>query len=804
MKERQSARKDAQSRPVGDREPQGLTSGEVAQRHADGQSNFVPRSTSRPVTEIIRANLFTLFNAILGTAAITVLLLGDWRDAVFGIVLVSNIIIGMFSELRAKHMLDSVAVLDSPSSNVWRDGQLQSVDTSDLVVDDVVLLRLGDQIPADGETLDARGLEVDESILTGESVPVRKKPGERLLSGTSVVAGTGSMLVQFIGADAWAQKISAEAKQFSLAVSEIQQSINRVLTWITMVLPIIIILLAWSQTRAEGGDWRVAVVLAVAGVVGMVPQGLVLLTSLNFGIAAANLSRRGVLVQELPAVEILARVNELCVDKTGTLTTGGIRGEELVPIGNEQIADSTRAALSALTSDRSNASAIAVQDLLTAEGPDEAKGADVPESALIPFNSQRKWSALNGREESWILGAPEILLEKQNSPEAGEALRVVADASKKGRRTLCLAKSKQQATADEPLPENLEPALIVILAEELRPDAAETLEYFREQKVRVRVISGDSPDTVGALADQLGLAGESDLKVLDARQLPEVDSREFDEMAADIDVFGRVTPEQKRALVRSLQRQERTVAMTGDGVNDALALKEADLGISMGSGAQATKAVSRMVLMDDEFSVLPGVVAEGRRIIANMERVSVLFLSKTMYAMVLAVFVSLVAWVYPFLPRHLTYIGTFTIGVPAFFLALAPATRPYRPGFLRRTLALAVPSGIALAAAALISYHLIGEDTIPGQTAATLTLIIGALWLLSITARPLNWWRLLLLSLMAAGAVLGVLIEPIRTFFALEWPNSGQWAVILVVGIASAAAIELIYRYTKRFRSERE
>lgn len=782
----------------------GLTGLQVAERHQLGQTNYVPSKTSRPVWQIVRANIFTLFNAILATAAAVVLLLGDWRDAVFGIVLISNIAIGVFSELRAKRILDSVAVLAAPSSVVLRDGSWETVDSADLVVGDVVQMGLGDQIPADGQVMESRGLEIDESALTGESLPVRKQLQDPVLSGTAVVAGAGVMRVEKVGSDAWAQKVTADAKKFSLAVSEIQQGINVVLKWITLCLPAIVVLLVWSQTKAEGGDWRAALVMAVAGVVGMVPQGLVLLTSLNFGIASVTLSRRGVLVQELPAVEILARVNELCLDKTGTLTTGGIQGESIIEVSADRpVPQEAYAALSALTEDGANESATAIQKLLQRGGNQDGL---VPEGEYtsIPFSSARKWSALSARNVSWVLGAPEILLDQADPNSVKLAWEQVREASEAGNRSLCLGTVSGSVSADEDLPEGFEPALVVVLSEEVRPDAAETLSYFAKQGVRVRVISGDAPGTVGVIAKQLELGGGSSLRVLDARKLPEIDTPEFDAMAADTDVFGRVTPEQKRGLVRSLQRAGKTVAMTGDGVNDALALKEADLGIAMGNGAPATKAVSRLVLMDSRFAVLPGVVDEGRRIIANMERVSVLFLSKTMYAMSIAVLVSLLAWVYPFLPRHLTYIGTFTIGVPAFFLALAPSHRRYRPGFLKRTLWLAVPSGALLALAALISYRLVGVDTVPGQTAATLTLIIAALWLLGITARPLNHWRLGLIILMAAGAILGVLIPWTRHFFALEWPTSGQWLIIMIVGAAASALIELSYRYTKKFRLQED
>lgn len=781
--------------------PDGLPDEAVAERVQAGQTNRVPRTTSRPVSQILRSNIFTPFNAILTTAMVVVLAMGDWRDSVFALVMVINAAIGVFSELRSKRVLDSVAVLAAPTSQVLRAEKVQTVNNDDLVVDDLVELRLGDQIPADGTVLSTRGLEVDESILTGESLPVKKQVDDQLLSGTAVVAGSGRMWVRQVGADSWAQKITAEARKYSVVTSEIQRAIDRVLKWIMVVLPVVVVLLVWSQTRADAGNWRGAVILAIAGVVGMIPQGLVLLTSMNFGLAAATLSRRGVLVQELPAVEILARVDELCLDKTGTLTTGGIRGQELTVLPGAASEADLAGALGRLTSDETNASATAVQELLRSQA---WSATDLPtELTEVPFNSTRKWSALSGANGSWVFGAPEILLANARGDAAEAARQLVAESSSRGQRTLCLSRAGGPIAENQPLPEDLSPQLIAVLSEDIRPDAAETLEYFRSQGVRVRVISGDAPGTVGAIADRLDLGGDGrTLQVVDARTLPEFDTPEFDRATAEVDVFGRVTPEQKRALVRSLQRGGHTVAMTGDGVNDALALKEADLGIAMGNGAPATKAVSRLVLMKSEFSVLPGVVAEGRRIIANMERVSSLFLSKTTYAVMLAVIVSVCGWVYPFLPRQLTFIGALTIGTPAFFLALAPSHRRYHPGFLRRTLWLAVPSGLLMGTGALIVYLLLGEHTEIGQTGATLTLILGALWLLGITARPFNLWRLVLICVMAAGALLGVLIPWTREFFALQWPDPQQWALIGGVGLAISALMEVCYRYTTRFRHE--
>lgn len=792
----------------------GLTSAEVGERRARGQVNLVEESTSRSLGSIVRANVFTLFNAILVVAIAVVLLMGSGRDAVFGAVMVLNALIGIASEWRAKRTLDALAIVDAPRALVHRDGAPVEVALGDLVLDDVVDLRLGDQVPVDGEVLSSRGLEVDESLLTGESVPVRKEPGDTVLAGTAVVAGGGAVHATAVGEDLYAQGITRQARQFSLATSEIQQGIDRVLRVISWVIVPVVLLMVWSQTRVAGADpdaWRHALVLAVASVVGMIPQGLVLLTSMNFALGSATLARRGVLVQELPAVEVLARVDVLCLDKTGTLTTGGIRARAFEAVPSPGVAGSggvapadgsglprdARRALAELSADGTNATARAISEALSGDG-DPTVGTAAGEqgdSWSVPFNSARKWSAWGDDRGAWVLGAPEVVVDPAQAGGPA-ALRRSGELAGEGLRVVCLVRAPGADRSQE-LPDVRRPVLLVVLEEDVRPDARETLEYFRAQGVHVRVISGDNPVTVATISREVGLEapGGGEARVCDARTLPaDLASQDFVRAVDCHDVFGRVSPEQKRAMVHALQSLGHTVAMTGDGVNDTLALKDADLGIAMGNGAGATKAVAQLVLVGGRFSVLPGVVAEGRRIIANMERVAALFLAKTTYAAVLAVAVALLTWQYPFLPRHYTYFDAFTIGIPAFFIALGPNTRRYVPGFLGRTLLLAVPSGVIISVAVMVSYTEVGRGTVAGQTAATLTLVIAALWLLSITARPLVPWRVGLLVLMLAGAVVGVLIEPVRAFFALEWPVGHQWATIIVVGLAAGLLIEVAHR----------
>ena len=779
----------------------GLSAAEVTERVARGAVNRVKDRTSRSVASIVRENVLTLFNAIIVGASVIVLLFGDLRDGIFGGVMIINAVIGIVSELRAKRTLDSLAIVDAPQASVLRDGTLSVIPARDVVLDDVIELALGDQVSVDGTVLASAGLEIDESLLTGESRPVKKKEGVQLLAGTSVVAGSGRMVATAVGERVYAQGLSEQARAFTRTVSEIQVSINRVLQVVSVMLLPVVALTFYSQNRiagGSGGDWREALVLSVASVIGMIPQGLVLLTSMNFAIGSATLARRGVLVQELPAVEVLARVDCLCLDKTGTLTTGGIRVREVDVVAGD--ADTVMSALASAASDRTNATAEAIWAHV---GEGARSGASERIEWSVPFSSARKWSAWGTGRESWILGAPEFVIDEAVATNAVLLERVRAIAAG-GSRVVALVRA-DEAVVDDELPARRAVVALVVLEEDLREDAAETLDYFRSQGVHVRVISGDNPTTVGALAAQAGLTAPdgSPARLMDARDLPEdLTSEAFNDAIERHDVFGRVTPEQKRAMVGALQARDHCVAMTGDGVNDALALKDADLGIAMGNGTQATKAVAQIVLVDSKFSVLPGVLSEGRRIIANMERVSSLFLAKTTYAAVLVIVTALVGWRYPFLPRQFSYIDSLTIGIPAFFLALWPNPRRYVPGFLKRTLSLAMPTGVILATAALVAFGIVeGPPQARESTAAILSLMLGAIWLLVITSRPLSLWKWVLLASVISATVGGVLLPPVRGFFSMVAPTGYEWLVIACVGACAAVLIEIAQRifYARQF-----
>ncbi len=752
----------------------GLTAAEVQERVARGETNASSERTSRTFGEIVRANVFTRFNAILGVLLVVILAVGHPQDALFGIVLVSNALIGIVQELRAKRTLDQLAVLSAPQVRVVRDGEVREVGVDDVVLDEVVELRTGDQIAADGIVRATTALQVDESLLTGESEPVDKVVGDHVLSGSFVVAGSGRFQATAVGDDAYARKLAAEARRFQLARSELMDGINRILRYVTWAIPVVSVLLLISQFNAND-DWREAISGTVAGVVGMVPQGLVLLTSVAFGVAAVTLARRKVLVQELPAVEGLARVDVVCFDKTGTLTDGNIVFDRLERLDDQAPVE---AALGALGADEDrNATLNAIAEAFPPTDSWSRTG-------FVPFSSARKWSAATfGDRGTWVLGAPEMVWAGRNGDVAAKAATLAAT----GQRVLLLARTDGPLDG-EALPAELRAAALLLFEEQVRPDAADALAYFAQQGVALHVISGDNPGTVGAVAARVGMPRADD--PFDARQLPE-DHDELGKILEEHTVFGRVTPHQKQDMVKALQARGHTVAMTGDGVNDALALKLADIGVAMGSGAPATRAVAQLVLLDGKFSTMPGVVAEGRRVTANIERVANLFVTKTVWATLLAVAVGIALWPYPFLPRHLTIIDTLTIGIPSFFLALAPNLRRYVPGFVNRVLRVTIPAGSVAAAAAFAAFALARFDDLPlveQRTAATLVMLMMSLTVLVILAQPLTWRRVVLVGLMIVGFVLLFPIESVRDFYALHLPHDVLVGTMLI-GFAGVAVL---------------
>ncbi|MFK8848537.1 HAD-IC family P-type ATPase [Streptomyces sp. Ac-502] len=772
----------------------GLSAAEVAERVARGEVNDVPVRSSRSTADIVRSNVFTRFNAIIGVLFVIILIVGPIQDGLFGFVIVANTGIGIIQELRAKKTLDSLAVIGESRPTVRRDGEAAEIPTSEVVLGDVIELGPGDKVIVDGEVLESDGLEIDESLLTGEADPVVKQPGEKVMSGSFVVAGGGAFTATKVGREAYAAQLAEEASRFTLVHSELRTGISQILKYVTwMMVPTAVgLILSHLFTLNMAGDE--AVRRMIAGIVPMIPEGLVLLTSVAFAIGVVRLGRKKCLVQELPAIEGLARVDVVCLDKTGTLTEGGMDVSDLRPLDgtDEGHLKQVLGALGA-SDPRPNASLQAIIDAYPA-------GDGWRSTDALPFSSARKYSGAtlqnpDGDSTTWLLGAPDVLL-----PSGDDALSEVDDLNAQGLRVLLLARA-ERGLHETDVADHVRPTALVVLEQRLRPDAMDTLRYFEEQGVQAKVISGDNAVSVGAVAGKLGMPGAD--SPVDARELPS-DPDEMGKVLEDGAVFGRVTPQQKRDMVGALQKRGRIVAMTGDGVNDVLALKDADIGVSMGAGSEATKAVAQIVLLDNSFATLPSVVAEGRRVIGNITRVATLFLTKTVYSVLLAILVACCQIPYPYLPRHLTLLSTLTIGVPAFFLALAPNKERAKPHFVRRVMRYAVPSGLITGLAAFATYllarsHYSGPDALPAETsAATLTLFLSAMWVLAIIARPYTWWRVGLVLAMGLGFLIVLVVPWLQNFFDLKLVGTTMpWAA---VGIAAAAAVllEVAWRFIGR------
>ncbi len=738
---------------IATQEVPGLTSAEVAERVARGQTNDLPPRSGRTTWDIVKANVFTRINFLLMVLFVIVLSTGSIGNALFGFLIIINSGIGMFQELKAKRTLDNLAVVGEGKPLVRRDGAAAELPRESIVVDDIIEIGPGDQIIVDGEIVEASYLEVDESLLTGESDPLEKAPGDLVMSGSFVVAGVGAFRATRVGHESYAAQLAAEASKFSLVKSELQTAINKILRLVTWLLIPVGVATVWVQwTQNPGETWQQIVLRMSGALVPMVPEGLVLLTSLAFAVGVIRLGQMNVLVQELPAIEGLARVDVVCADKTGTLTENGLKYTDANPVDDTDV-DQVREVVAQLAAadPRPNAS---IQALAHAHEPTEAAWSV---TAIAPFTSAKKWSGMSFADHGhWVIGAPDVLA-APGSDIAGEADRIGSS----GRRVLLLAESDRPVDATD-APGQVSPRALLVLEQKVRPEAAGTLAYFAAQDVAVKVISGDNAKSVGAVTSSLGVTtGE----VIDARSLPE-DPEAFADTVETAGVFGRVTPQQKRQMVAALQSRGHTVAMTGDGVNDVLAIKDSDLGVAMGSGAPATRSVAQIVLLDDDFATLPHVVAEGRRVIGNIERVANFFLTKTMYSIVLALLVALWQLPFPFVPMHVSFIGWYTIGIPAAILALAPNAERARTGFLKRVLSFSIPAGVVVGVTAFVTYLVnLGAVTdeagaTQASTATVIAVMIAGGWVMITIARPYQLWKIVMIVVLLFAAYLTVFWLP--------------------------------------------
>ena len=769
----------------------GLTDAEVAERVADGKTNDVPTRAARTVSEIVRANVFTRINAILGVLLIIVLSTGSVINGAFGLLIVANSAIGIIQEIRAKQTLDKLAIVGQAKPTVRRQSGTRSVMPSEVVLDDIIELGPGDQIVVDGEVVEETNLEVDESLLTGEADPIAKDAGDAVMSGSFVVAGTGAYRATKVGREAYAAKLAEEASKFTLVKSELRNGINKILQFITYLLVPAGLLTIYTQLFTTDADWRDAVLRMVGALVPMVPEGLVLMTSIAFAVGVIRLGRRQCLVNELPAIEGLARVDVVCADKTGTLTENGMRVSDLKPVTESAVAE----VLAQLAADdaRPNASMAAI-----AEAYKMPPGWTA--TATAPFKSATKWSGASyGEHGNWVIGAPDVLLDS-SSPVAEQAEEIGAQ----GLRVLLVGSCDVAVDAPD-APGTVTPVALVVLEQRIRPDAGDTLDYFASQHVSVKVISGDNAVSVGAVAGKLGLHGET----MDARQLPH-EPEQLADTLEEYTTFGRVRPDQKRAMVHALQSRGHTVAMTGDGVNDVLALKDADIGVAMGSGSSASRAVAQIVLLDNKFATLPYVVGEGRRVIGNIERVSNLFLTKTVYSVLLAILVGIGGLsarffgtdplLFPFQPIHVTIAAWFTIGIPAFILSLAPNNERAHTGFVRRVMTAALPSGLVVGTATFVSYLIAyqGRAATPveetqASTAALITLLVSSVWVLSVVARPYEWWRVALVAVSVVAYLLIFAMPWTQHLFLLDPSNLALTTTALGIGLMGAVLIEVLW-----------
>jgi cation-transporting P-type ATPase E len=763
----------------------GLTEAEARRRlDALGERGELP--TSRSYTSIVRANTLTLFNLILASFLVLILLAGRPADALFAGVMVANTAIGIVQEVRAKRTLDRLALLVAPHARVVRDGTSRPVGADEVVSGDLVVLQPGDQIVADGTVTRSVGLMLDESPLTGESHAVERRAGEGLLSGSFVVEGAGSYVVEAAGDASYAASLTGIAREYRFRRSPLELQINRLLQILVAGMVVLGGAFAWVLVRTDL-PFREAAATATAGIVTLVPEGLVLLTSLTFAVAAVRLARHGMLVQALNSVEVLANVDTVCLDKTGTLTDGRLVLERTVSAAGCDAGEVERL-LAAYA-----ASAASRTDSL------EAIAAGLPGAAAeveteVPFSSRWKWSAvaLRGGLRPLVLGAPDVLVPGRAGAPAGD-----------GRRTLVFG------TAAAPLPDpapgvtphGFELLGTVVLEERMRPDAGATVEFLRRQGVAVKVLSGDAPATVAAVAERAGIpAGPG--PVAGSQELPD-DAGALAAFAQERTVFGRLTPEDKRRIVEALTASGRSVAMIGDGVNDVPAMKSSRLAIAFGAGSQLAKSVADAVLVTDEFAVLPGAVAQGRRIISNVQRVARLFVTKSVFAACVIATFGLVTASFPLLPRHLSLAATFTVGVPGFIFALLPGeARPERESFLRRVGRFSVPAGVVMAGAVVLAFitdrELRGRSEVDARTVAVTVMVAVGLYVLLVldrermrTSRSYAVTVAVLVGVLALGYLAVLASSPLREFFALSTPGFVDW---LVVAAAVALAVQVFSR----------
>lgn len=763
----------------------GLSSEEVKEREKAGLRNGKHEAKTKSIKQIIVGNTCTLFNLLNFFLAACVIFVHSFKNLLFMGVILSNMLIGIVQEIRAKKTIDKLSLISAPRAKVIRDGVRKEINMEDLVKDDLYLLKRGDQVCADSVVVSGV-LEVDESLLTGENDPVHKEEGDEVLSGSFIISGDAKLKVVHVGADNYAYKIVNEAKYLQKPSSEMMEAINSIIKLVSICIVPMLIITFIKQFWILDRPFDKAVVSTVAAIIAMIPEGLVLLTSIVLAVSVVRLSKEKTLVQELYCIETLARVNMLCLDKTGTITEGKMKlGNVLRLVKHEEIDDAIAAFVNAFEDD--NATSAAIRE----EYPDNPGWKT---TGIIPFSSEKKWSLATFEDHgTYVLGAAEFLMsEHEKKKYASEYERYSAE----GYRVLAFCHSEKESGKNE-LPKGMKTIAFLIIGDSVKKEAREILSYFSDQGVGIKIISGDNPITVSNIAKQAGVKNYEnyvDASTLDTEE-------KVKEAAEKYTVFGRVSPRQKLLLVKALKAKGLTVGMTGDGVNDVLALKEADCSVAMQSGSDAARNVSKLVLLDSNFSSMPKIVAEGRRSINNLERSATLFLEKTVYAILLALLFLFVRRPYPFVPIQLTLINALTIGAPSFLLALEPNYNLVKGKFFKNVMKTSLPGGIMVflnvAVETFVGSALGGTNEQISTAAALITAYVSFLVLIRI-CRPFNAFRLALVIVLIAAFC--VAFFAFGGFFGFAGLPIGMWIMLLVMASVTGLVMHYFMNWFASFK----
>lgn len=745
----------------------GLSTEQVKQRFAAHADNYKVESSTMSVSDIVKSNVFTYFNLIFAIIAVLLSIVAAWSDMMFLPIIIANTCIGIIQEVHSKKVLDRLSILNAPHCTVVRDGQEHEVEAHKLVLDDVVVLQAGSQIPADATVLDGE-LQVNESLITGESDEIAKHVGDELLSGSFVVSGKAHARLEKVGKDSYISKLTLQATQSKKGE---QSEMIRSLNYLIMVMGIIIIpigiaLFVQSYIFNEG-TLKESITGMVAAIIGMIPEGLYLLSSVAMAVSSVRLAQKKVLIHDMKCIETLARVNVLCVDKTGTITEPGMHVYETKILdGFDETQTAATIADVVAAQEKDNATMEALQDYFT-------KGSGHKAKEVFSFSSETKFSGATMDDgKAYVIGAPEFVLRSQFE----EYQEQIAEYSSKGYRVLVFGEY-EGTLSRKPLTEPVVPMGLVMLANPIRKGAKDTFRYFAENDVDIKVISGDNPLTVSVIASEAGIEGAE--RYVDASVLKT--QSDYDEAVEKYTVFGRVTPNQKRMLVQALKEHKKTVAMTGDGVNDVLALKDADCSVAMASGSDAASNVAQLVLLDSDFTRMPSVVAEGRRVVNNIERTASLYIVKNIFSMLLAIFSVILMLDYPLEPSQVSLISMFTIGIPSFILALEPNKNPIHGRFLTNVLVKALPAGLTdfLVVSGLVLFcREFSVDLDCLSTSCTILVAVVGFMILYRIAKPMNIGHIIMMIGVVAGWLFCMLF--VSKFFAITG-ISKQCAMLMIV-----------------------